>query len=99
MFTCCEHAVTKDNADWHRKLYIPVRISTFEGGSMLTVTQSPSVVLLPNQAVAPQLPSKRDIRLEAGDLVVRLGLTEGGRSAAYRLRFLVFNLGMNEGLA
>ena len=30
---------------------------------MLTVTQSPSVLLLPNQAVAPQLPSKRDIRL------------------------------------
>jgi hypothetical protein len=31
---------------------------------MLTVTQSPSVLLLPNQAVTPQLPSKKDIRLE-----------------------------------
>src|SRR5580692_9516 len=65
---------------------------------MLTVTQSPSVILLPNQAVAPQLPSKRDIRLEAGDFVARLALTEEERMAAYRLRFLVFNLEMNEGL-
>ena len=65
---------------------------------MLTVTQSPSVVLLPNRAVAPQLPSKRDIRLEAGDFVARLALTEEERMAAYRLRFLVFNLEMNEGL-
>src|ERR1700757_2852760 len=67
---------------------------------MLTVTQSPSVsvVLLPCQAVAPQLPSKRDIRLEAGDLVARLALTEEERMAAYRLRFMVFNLEMNEGL-
>jgi len=65
---------------------------------MLTVAQSPSVVLLPNQAVAPQLPSKRDIHLEAGDFVARLALTEEERMAAYRLRFLVFNLEMNEGL-
>ena len=65
---------------------------------MLTVAQSPSVVLLPNQAVTPQLPSKRDIRLEAGDFVARLALTEEERMAAYRLRFLVFNLEMNEGL-
>jgi hypothetical protein len=65
---------------------------------MLTVTQSPSVVLLPNQAVTPQLPSKKDIRLEAGDFVARLALTEEERAAAYRLRFLVFNLEMNEGL-
>ncbi|HTC76921.1 MAG TPA: GNAT family N-acyltransferase [Edaphobacter sp.] len=65
---------------------------------MLTVTQSPSVVLLPNQAVTPQLPSKRDIRLEVGDFVARLALTEEERMAAYRLRFLVFNLEMNEGL-
>jgi len=65
---------------------------------MFTVTQSPSVVLLPNQAVAPQLPSKRDIRLEMGDFVACLALTEEERMAAYRLRFLVFNLEMNEGL-
>ena len=65
---------------------------------MLTVTASPSVVLLPHQAVVPQLPSKKDIRLEAGDFVARLALTEEERTAAYRLRFLVFNLEMNEGL-
>jgi putative hemolysin len=65
---------------------------------MLTVTRSPSVVLLPNQAVTPQLPSKKDIRLEAGDFVARLALTEEERAAAYRLRFLVFNLEMNERL-
>jgi len=65
---------------------------------MLTVTQSPSAVLLPNQAVAPQLPSKRDVRLEAGNFVARLALNEEERMAAYRLRFVVFNLEMNEGL-
>src|ERR1700749_872876 len=65
---------------------------------MLTGTESPSAVLLPNQAVAPQLPSKRDIRLETADFVVRLALTEEERAAAFRLRFLVFNLEMNEGL-
>jgi putative hemolysin len=65
---------------------------------MLTVTQSPSAVLLPTQAVAPQLPSKRDVRLEAGSFVARLALTEEERMAAYRLRFVVFNLEMNEGL-
>ena len=65
---------------------------------MLTVTESRSVPLLPNKAISPELPSKKDIRLEAGEYVVRLALSEGERAAAYRLRFLVFNLEMNEGL-
>jgi putative hemolysin len=65
---------------------------------MLTVTESPSIALLPNRAAAPQLPSKKDIRLEAGAYVVRLALTETERALAYRLRFVVFNLEMNEGL-
>src|SRR5258708_35150368 len=65
---------------------------------MLTVTESPSIALLPTRAATPQLPSKKDIRLEAGTYVVRLALTEQERAAAYRLRFLVFNLEMNEGL-
>jgi putative hemolysin len=65
---------------------------------MLTVTESPSIVLLPNRAVTPELPSKRDIRLEAGEYVARLALTEEEKAAAFRLRFLVFNLEMNEGL-
>src|SRR5271154_3794357 len=65
---------------------------------MLTTTESRSVPLLPNKAMSPELPSKKDIRLEAGEYVVRLALSEGERAAAYRLRFLVFNLEMNEGL-
>jgi putative hemolysin len=65
---------------------------------MLTIAESKSVVLLPNQAIAPQLPSKRDIRLESGDFVARLAMSEEERMAAYRLRFIVFNLEMNEGL-
>jgi putative hemolysin len=64
---------------------------------MLTVAES-SVLLLPNRPTVPQLPSKRDIRLETGDFVARLALTEEERMAAFRLRFLVFNLEMNEGL-
>jgi putative hemolysin len=65
---------------------------------MLTATESRSVPLLPNKALSPELPSKKDIRLEAGEYVVRLALSEVERAAAYRLRFLVFNLEMNEGL-
>jgi putative hemolysin len=65
---------------------------------MPTVSASSSAILLPNRAAAPQLPSKRDIRLEAGAYVARLALAERERIAAYRLRFVVFNLEMNEGL-
>jgi putative hemolysin len=65
---------------------------------MLTVAESRSIALLPNRAATPQLPSKKDIRLEAGTYVVRLALTEAERALAYRLRFVVFNLEMNEGL-
>jgi putative hemolysin len=65
---------------------------------MLTAAESPSVVLLPNRSAVPQLPSKKDIRLEWGNYVARLALTEEERAAAYRLRFVVFNLEMNEGL-
>jgi putative hemolysin len=65
---------------------------------MLTVSESPEVVLLPSRALAPGLPSKRDIRLEAGSYVARLALTNAERAAVYRLRFVVFNLEMQEGL-
>ena len=65
---------------------------------MFTVAEPLSTALLPNKAVSPELPSKKDIRLEAGDFVARLALTEADRAAAYRLRFMVFNLEMNEGL-
>jgi len=65
---------------------------------MLTAHESPSVLLLPTISSVPQLPSKRDFRLEAGPYVARLALTERERAAAYRLRFVVFNLELNEGL-
>jgi putative hemolysin len=38
------------------------------------------------------------VLLEAGPYVARLALTEAERESVYRLRFLVFNLEMNEGL-
>jgi putative hemolysin len=65
---------------------------------MFTVTQSPPVVFLPDQTSSLQLPCKKDVRLESPDFIARLALTEEDRAAAYRLRFLVFNLEMNEGL-
>lgn len=65
---------------------------------MLTATESPEVVLLPNRALTPHLPSKRDVRFEAGRYSTRLALTDAERAAAFRLRFLVFNLEMKEGL-
>lgn len=65
---------------------------------MLTVTESPETVLLPDRALAPHLPAKRDVRFEAGRYIARLALTDCERAAAFRLRFLVFNLEMKEGL-
>lgn len=65
---------------------------------MLTVLESPEVVLLPTHALAPHLPSKGDIRFEAGRYEARLALTDAERAAAFRLRFVVFNLEMKEGL-
>src|SRR5215469_4131439 len=65
---------------------------------MLTAAVSSSPAVLP---VGPHLlipSSKKDIRLEAGPYVARLALTEAQRAATFRLRFLVFNLEMNEGL-
>lgn len=44
------------------------------------------------------LPPKRNVWLESGAYVVRLAVTEKECAAAFRLRFLVFNLELNEGL-
>jgi putative hemolysin len=87
---------------------------------MLTVTASPSVLLLPPvvldtavdskpQVSVPEVstpkiatevraPRREDLRLEAGAYVARLALTEQERNDTYRLRFMVFNLELNEGL-
>jgi putative hemolysin len=44
------------------------------------------------------LPTRRTVWLEAGPYLARLASSELDRLAAYRLRFLVFNLELNEGL-
>lgn len=77
---------------------------------MLTVAASPSVLEIPpfvgetalplevQPAIEILPPAKEDLRLEAGPYVARLALTEEERNATYRLRFMVFNLELNEGL-
>jgi putative hemolysin len=69
---------------------------------MVSVKESPSPVVTQDSLIVspfvPQVSSRKDIRLEAGPYVARLALTEAERAATYRLRFLVFNLEMNEGL-
>ncbi|HEY4382542.1 MAG TPA: GNAT family N-acyltransferase [Acidobacteriaceae bacterium] len=65
---------------------------------MLSVSESPAVLLLPARALAPQLPSKRDIQVDADGYIARLALTQEDRAAAFRLRFVVFNLELQEGL-
>jgi putative hemolysin len=78
---------------------------------MLTATASPFVPLLPSAVLdlpaidftpqivaAPKAPAKEDLRLESGPYVARLALTEQERNDTYRLRFMVFNLELNEGL-
>jgi putative hemolysin len=77
---------------------------------MLTVAASPSVLMPPPVMLDPAVdsnlqvvtevraPRKEDLRLEAGAYVARLALTERERTDTYRLRFMVFNLELNEGL-
>lgn len=65
---------------------------------MVSLKESPSVVLPLIPPVIAEPSSRREVRLEAGPYVARLAVTEEDRLAAYRLRFLVFNLEMNEGL-
>jgi putative hemolysin len=65
---------------------------------MLTATWTPSAAVLPDESAVSQLPAKKDVRLEAGRYVARLALRDEERDAAYRLRFRVFNLEMDEGL-
>ena len=58
----------------------------------------PVDVLLEVRADVSQAAPKRNVWLEAGPYRVRLAITEKERAAAFRLRFLVFNLELNEGL-
>jgi putative hemolysin len=77
---------------------------------MLTATAVVSRLELPPIVFEPSLPPqvkpdadlrtpvKSDLRLESGPYVARLALTEQERNETYRLRFMVFNLELNEGL-
>ena len=77
---------------------------------MLPATASTSLLELPpfvletvlscevQPAIDIHTPAKEDLRLEAGAYVARLALTRQERNETYRLRFLVFNLELNEGL-
>jgi len=68
-------------------------------GSFVPVSIPVSIpASLPAASPIDQLPSKKDIRLEAGPYVARLATTNQERVAAFRLRFLIFNLEMQEGL-
>jgi putative hemolysin len=65
---------------------------------MVSVQEFSSPVFSPDELIVSEPSSRKDIRLEAGPYVARLALTEMERLAVYRLRFVVFNLEMNEGL-
>jgi putative hemolysin len=78
------------------------------GESMLPSAASPSVPVPPsvlNQRVSSSPVLQReigtgecDLRLACGPYIARLALTAKDRTDAYRLRFMVFNLELNEGL-
>jgi len=55
-------------------------------------------VLFDVRADVRELPTRRTVWLEAGPYCARLAVSEADRRAAYRLRFMVFNLELNEGL-
>ena len=65
---------------------------------MVSVQELASPVPSPAALVVSEFTPKKDIRLEGGPYVARLALTAAEREATYRLRFIVFNLEMNEGL-
>jgi putative hemolysin len=65
---------------------------------MVSVKEVSTAILPEVPAIFSPLPLKKDIRLETGPYVARLAKDERERVAAYRLRFIVFNLEMNEGL-
>jgi putative hemolysin len=58
-----------------------------------SVSSAPLPLLPPSELSNP-----KQVRLEAGPYVARLALTLEERELTYRLRFIVFNLEMNEGL-
>ena len=67
-------------------------------GPQVPVLSSPVACFSPVFPATPNYPLKKDVRLEAGPYVARLAVTDQECAAALRLRFLVFNLEMQEGL-
>jgi putative hemolysin len=65
---------------------------------MVGLRESAAVVFPQVCETAPDFSSRKEILLEAGAYVARVATSEQDRWAAYRLRFMVFNLEMNEGL-
>jgi putative hemolysin len=65
---------------------------------MVSAKGSPAAVLSQIPETTSELPLGKELHLGAGRYIARLAETESDRLAAYRLRFLVFNLEMNEGL-
>ena len=65
---------------------------------MLSATGSPIPAFHPALLSPFVAPLKNDIRLEHGSYIARLATTDREKASAFRLRFLVFNLEMQEGL-
>ncbi|MCU1323572.1 MAG: family N-acetyltransferase [Acidobacteriaceae bacterium] len=65
---------------------------------MLTVAESQVVGPIAGKIAEVALPSERTFLVEAGEYGVRLAVTQRDRLDAYRLRFVVFNLELHEGL-
>ena len=68
-------------------------------GSQVFVTHSTSIpALFPTLPFFVEAAPKIDIRLESDLYIARLAVTDRERASAFRLRFLIFNLEMQEGL-
>jgi putative hemolysin len=67
-------------------------------GPVLVPASIPIPITLPAIYSTEQYPLKKNVRLETALYVARLAVTDRERMAAFRLRFLVFNLEMQEGL-
>ena len=65
---------------------------------MLTVAESHEALQVAGLVADGALAERKEFLLEAGPYGVRLAVTERDRAEAYRLRFVVFNLELHEGL-
>ncbi len=68
------------------------------GGSVRVPLLTSKLELLPARPHFVPFPEDKDIHLEVGGYIARLAVSDSERVAAFRLRFLIFNLEMQEGL-